>query len=144
MFKNIRDKAKKHIEELISVNTTPHSIASGFAIGTLIGILPTPGISMPIALLIVFIFPKINKISLVGAILFWNPLLTIPLYPPSYALGNMIFGNTEVIRYNLVLFDQAYNFTRRFLVGNAIIAITIAMTSYLITRIVIIGYKKNR
>lgn len=113
--------------------TSPHSIALGFSIGTLIGILPTPGFGFFIGLLVVLISEKINKVSLFAAILFWNPIVLTPIYFASYAIGDLFFG-PPVDRFKIEFFNKAYSFSRNYLVGNLILAVSISILSYFIVK----------
>jgi uncharacterized protein len=143
MLKNFKQKLKYHFKEVIRTKKSPHSIALGFTIGTLIAILPTPGFSFLLVLFIILIFKKINKFSLIGAMLIWNPIVLVLIYYLSYQIGDLLFGNLPVVKYNIVIFDQLYNFSRRFLVGNFIIAVTTSLLSYIVIRKIIDFYRKN-
>ena len=69
MVKKFKEKLKHHFQEVLKTKTSPHSIALGFAIGTLIDILPTLGFGFFLGLLVGLIFEKVNKYSLFGAII---------------------------------------------------------------------------
>ena len=51
-------KIREHFSEVIKIKRSPHSIALGFAVGTFLAILPTPGFSILLGLLIVLIYQK--------------------------------------------------------------------------------------
>ena len=138
------EKVRNHFREIIRIKTSPHSIALGFAIGTFIKLLPTPGLNILLALLVVIIYKKVNKFALFGALLFWNPVFIIPLYTLSYEVGNMLFGATPVIKYNIVILDHIYNFSRRFLVGNLIISTTISILSYPVVKYAAILFRRSK
>ncbi|MFH1439515.1 MAG: DUF2062 domain-containing protein [Candidatus Woesearchaeota archaeon] len=140
---SFKEKLMHHFHEVIKLKKSPHSIALGFAVGTFISILPTPGLNILLGLLVVLIYEKINKISLFGSIIFWNPLFTIPLDGLSYKIGSLIFGSAPVVRYNIVILDNIYNFTRRFLVGEIITAVFLSVFSYLLV-FLIAYYIQNR
>jgi uncharacterized protein (DUF2062 family) len=137
-------KTKEHFQEVLETKTSPHSIALGFAIGTCIVILPTFGFNILLGFLIIALFGKINKFALFGAYIIWNPLTILPLYSLSYKVGSLLFKSVPVQEYDLVIWDHIYSFTRRFLVGNILVAITAAIASYIIVyQIVKIIYKKE-
>ena len=138
------NKLKAHFKRVLETKTSAHSVAAGFAIGTFIAILPTPGLSILIGTLIVLIFKDLSKYSLFGAMVFWNPLTLIPVYALSYKIGSYIFGGESVIVYKILILDQIYNFTRRFLVGNLILALTLSITSYFLILIAIKIYDKKQ
>lgn len=132
---------KQHFREVIRTKTSPNSIALGFAIGTFIAILPTPGISFILGFLVVILFSKVNKFSLFGAIILWNPLITAPINILSYKIGYFLLGDLPVVKYDFALFNHAYNFSRRFLLGNAILSVTISSGSYFLLKNVIKFYQ---
>ena len=132
-------KLKEHFHEIVRTKTSSHSIAMGFSVGTVIGILPTPGISFLIGFLVILLFKKINKYSLFGALLFWNPLIQAPLYLTSYSLGNSLLGaaTVEVGVYKIL------NYSLRYLLGSFILAIIISVLSYFLVRKVVSIIRKG-
>jgi len=140
----IKEKIKKHFHEIMKVKHSDHSIALGFAIGTFISILPTPGLSILLGLLVVLIFKKVNKFSLFIGLIVWNTFTLIPIYWMSYKIGDLLFGSVPVVKYNIVLLDNIYNFSRRFIVGNFILALIISPLSYFITKKLVKLYRKKK
>jgi len=143
-IRQLNQKVRDYFIEILSIKTSPHSIAMGFALGTLIEILPTFGLVLILTFLIFLLFPRISKISFFAALLFWNPLFTIPLYGLSYEIGDMIFGNVHIVKYDVVILNNIYNFSRRFLVGNLIIVVLMSVASYVIVRVFAEIYQRNR
>jgi uncharacterized protein (DUF2062 family) len=137
-------KLKNHFNKVIRIKKSPHSIALGFAVGSFIALLPTPGFGYLLAFLITITYPRINKFALFAALLLWNPLLLAPAYMLSYRLGDIIFGDIEVVKYDIVLLDQAYNFTRRLLVGSLLIASLISLISYFIVKYMAKAYRNMK
>ena len=132
MISKFSQKIKHHFQEVLQIETSVHSIAIGFAIGTFISILPTPFINIWLGLMVVMFYKKVSKISLFFALLFWNPITIAPIYFLVEKLGNYLFGTTDIVKYNIQFFDKIYNFTRRFLVADIIIAIVFSFLSYVI------------
>ncbi len=137
-------KIKNHLKEVLKTKTGENSIALGFALGTLIAILPTYGFSILLGLLTVLIFKKISKISLFVGLAFWNPLILTPLYMLSYKIGEYLFRNSIVEEYEITLSQQIYNFSTRFLAGNLIIAFSLSLISYFSVKFILRIYKKNK
>ena len=144
MLKNLKEKLKHHLHEVIRIKKSPHEIALGFAIGTLIGILPTPGFSFLLGLFIVLIFERVNKIALFSALILWNPILLAPIYYASMKLGNLIFGPQPTVIFNITVWDAVYNFSRRYLLGNFIIACFASLMSYIIIYRAVDFYQKKK
>ena len=143
-MKKITNLMKHHFHEVIKLKTTPHSIALGFAIGTFISVLPTPGFNILIGLLLVLIFERISKLSLFGAILFWNPIVSIPIYWLNHKVGDLLFASAPVIKYNIVFVDFIYNFSRRYLIGSLINGIIISLLCYFLVWFIASKFKKKK
>ena len=143
-MKRFKDKLKIHLEEIIKTKTSSKSIALGIGIGTFISILPTPFLNILIGILILLIFKNISKISLFASMAFWNPLTLTPIYYLSYKIGGLIFGSLPVIKYNVIILDQIFNFSRRFLIGNLILAIIFSILFYIISYYITNKVQKNK
>jgi uncharacterized protein (DUF2062 family) len=140
----IKAKFKHHFEEVVKTKSSPHEIGLGFAIGVLIAILPTPGISVLIGVLIVLTYKNVNKYSLFGALAIFNPFFMIPFYYLSFKIGNLIFDSEPILRFNIVFLNVVYNYTRRYLIGNFIVSIVTSIISYFVVKYSFIRYyKKN-
>lgn len=86
------DMVKKilaRFSSLFKVNDTPKSIAKGFALGTLIGMFPVPGIQVVISVLLASLL-KWNKIAASIAVFNTN-LVTGPfIFALNYAVGRWL------------------------------------------------------
>ncbi len=133
-MKSYWKKLKHYFEEVVKSKPTPEAIALGFAVGTFISVLPTPFINVFIGLLVIFIYEPINKYSLFGSILFWNPLTLAPIYWLSYKIGNVIFATAPVKTYQLNFLHQVYYLTRRFVVGSLILAVPVSILTYYLVK----------
>lgn len=119
-----------------------HSIAFGFAVGTFIGIIPTPGFGALLGVVTVFCFKQINKVSVFFGLAFWNYFILTPIYYLSYRIGDFLFASSPVVKYRIEWFNQAFNFSRRFLVGNLILAVTLSVISYFLVKIAVQVYRQ--
>jgi uncharacterized protein len=135
-------KIKKVFDGLSKQNSTPHQIALGFAIGTLIAILPTFGLGVFIGFLVIFIKKDINKLALFAALAIWNPIVLLSVNALAYQIGDNILHTVPVVEYDISFANQLYQISRRFLIGNGILAAIISPISYLIVRRIARKYKK--
>ena len=142
-YRKWKSKMREHFDGVIKTKTSSRSIALGFAIGTLISILPTPGMNLLIGLLIILIFKSISKISLIASIFFWNPLTLIPIYYLSYALGNALLPSPQTTVFDIQMFNLIYNFSRNYIIGNLIIATIFTVGSYYLIYHLVERYKKR-
>ena len=143
MKNNFTCRIKNHFREVIKIKKSPHSIALGFAIGTLIAILPTFGFGLLIGLVLLLFFKKVSKLSLIAAFIFWNPFMLVPIYLFSYKIGDALMSALPIIKLRFELFNNAYNLTLRFLVGNFIIAFTASVLSYFSIKYFAKRFKKS-
>jgi len=135
-MKDFFKKAGNHFMDVVKIDKSPHSIALGFAVGTFIAIFPTAGLDIPIAILAMLIYPKMNKLSLFGSFLFWNPLFSLPVILFSYKIGGMLFADSSVTGYSLLWLNQFIDISRKLLVGLAINSVIISTLSYFIVRLI--------
>lgn len=144
MLKKFKNKLINHLKEVISIKTSPGSIASGFAVGTFFGIFPTFGLEFLIMFLIVLIFKKISKISMLAAYVLLNPLLTFPIHMISYTIGDFILSDAPIVFVKFKLLGEILTYTRRFIVGAFIMAVFLSLISYFVTFYVTKKYQRSR
>ncbi len=132
MVHNWARKVKHHFHEVLKTKRTPESIALGFAIGTFIAVLPTPFIHIFIAVLVVLIFENINKYAVILALIFWNPIVLIPIYYLSYQTGDFIFGSIPSDRFRITMLNAAYDYSTKYIAGSLILALPLSVISYFI------------
>lgn len=137
---DLNKKLKNHFFEVLRIKTTPHEIGLGFAVGTFLSILPTLGFAMILGLFLVSIYKPISKVSLILSMIVWNPLTLVPIYGLSFSIGDMLFDASPVMTFQFEWMNTVVHYTRRFLVGNLILAVSISPVSYLITRLIYVNY----
>jgi uncharacterized protein (DUF2062 family) len=142
-MKTYLKKLKHHFEEVVKNRHSPESLAAGFAIGTFIAILPTFGLGYLIGILVISIFTRINKISMVAAFAIWNPFILIPLYSICYSIGNAILGTVQIIEVEINTVIAVYHHTIRYLLGSFILATVISAVSYEAI-VLTLTYKNNK
>ena len=78
-------------ERFIRIRGQPREIALGFALGLFIGMTPTMGIQMPIAVFFAALF-KWSKISAATGVWITNPLTAPVIYTVTYFVGASLLG----------------------------------------------------
>lgn len=144
MARTVRRKIEAYLRALAAVRTTDHELALGFAVGTLISVLPTPGFNIVLGFVVLAAYPRLNKLSLFGAMAIFNPLVMVPFHWASYALGDLLFGAEPTVEVDVMIVDRVYNFTRRYLVGNVLVAALTAAVSYPLVRGLAYGMRGRR
>jgi len=82
---------KRAYGRFLKIRGSPREIALGFALGLFIGMTPTIGFQMPIAVFFAALF-KWNKIAAAVAVWITNPLTAPFIYSFSYVVGAKILG----------------------------------------------------
>lgn len=124
-------RLKEYLDELTKLHTKPHELALGAGVGAFIAILPTPGFNVLLALLVLLVAPRISKLALFAALAIFNPLVTIPFHAASLWLGNQLFAAEPVVE--VTLLEGFFAWTRRYLVGNLIVASVSALVVAILT-----------
>lgn len=130
MIKKVKKKLKSHFKEVVEIKTSPESIAAGFALGTIIAILPTFGLGIGIGLGIIMVFKRVSKLSMMVAFALWNPFVLATLYPLEYAIGDFILAESPIIQFRIEIINQLFLYTRRYLVGSIILSLIVGTLSY--------------
>ena len=144
MIKKLKNKIKQHLKKVIELKTSPHSIAMGFALGTLVAILPTFGLGIFIGLGLLLIFKKVSKVSMMISFAVWNPLVLALMYPLDYKVGEYILTDIPTKTYKIELLNQLFVYSRRFIVGGIINAIIISTICYVLVLYFAYKYQKKK
>ena len=140
----LKDKIKEHLKEVLELKTSPHSIAAGFALGTLIAILPTFGLGIFIGLALLLVFKKVSKVSMLISFAVWNPLVLALMIPLDYAVGDYILSSVPAKTYKWEILNRLFAYSRRFLVGSIINAVVVSTISYILVLYFVYKYQKKK
>ena len=88
---NLQNLLHRVYDRFVKIKGQPREIALGFALGIFIGMTPTMGIQMPIAVLFAALF-KWSKISAAVGVLITNPLTSPFIYGITYIVGAKLLG----------------------------------------------------
>jgi len=142
-LKTFKEKLKTQFKDLSRENTSIHSIALGLAIGTFIAITPTLGLDLLVGLLVVLIYKNLNKLAVFLGLLIWNPITMIPIHLSSLKIGNFFLGSVPLVKFDIHILNEIYNFSIRYLIGNLILAVVISLLSYFIALVVVRWYRRK-
>jgi uncharacterized protein (DUF2062 family) len=88
---NLQNLLRRVYERFVKIRGRPRDIALGFALGIFVGMTPTMGIQMPIAVFFAAIF-KWSKISAVFGVWITNPFTSPFIYGLTYIVGARVLG----------------------------------------------------
>ena len=128
-FVQLAQILKTKANALLKADASANNQALGFALGTFISLLPTPGFNFALALLLASWF-RLHKATVLVSLAVWNVFVTAPLFALSYKLGNMLFPAPATASVASQWQAQVIAFVQGFLVGNLIIAVGITAVSY--------------
>ena len=137
-------KLIRHFIEILRSKTSDKAIAFGFATGTFIALLPTPGLNWVLALLAALIYRKLNKLSLFFAIIFWNPLFLAPVYALCYVVGDAIFPLLHIENLPFFANNHYISNSGKFLTGNILLTSVISVIAYYLALKIVGTYKRRR
>ncbi|HOI17880.1 MAG TPA: DUF2062 domain-containing protein, partial [Geobacteraceae bacterium] len=81
-----KEKWKKRIREILSLDSHPGHISIGFAVGVFISFTPFFGTHTPLALAAAFLL-RVNKVTCLTGAWVNTPLTVVPVLIASYELG---------------------------------------------------------
>lgn len=131
MIQTLKEKIKHHFSEVFREKRSPNSIGIGFSTGTFISIvLPIPLFNVLVALLVILIFERVNKIALGAAMLFWNIFTLTPVYLLSYYINKNYFGLDMPLVLDLPSFKELYSLFQALFISNLILGVLISLLVY--------------
>ncbi|NKQ37511.1 MAG: DUF2062 domain-containing protein [Chloroflexi bacterium] len=127
--------AKRCFCHIVEAEASPHALALAFSLGTLISLLPTPGLNLALIALLTAVCKRIHKGALVAAMGVWNIFVITPMYVLGHQVGTLLVGDTAVLP--PLPFGRFADLGAAFFVGNLIVAVTVTAVSYLTIRLAV-------
>ncbi len=135
---------------LVRIDDSPDKIAGGVALGVFLGIFPTFGLGLILAVALAHRLHVNRAAALMGSVIM-NPFTTVPFWTLSAVVGGFIFGveSSEILAIAKSFeTDWASVFGRLglvYLVGNTVVSAVFAAAFYLLTaRIARVVHDKRR
>lgn len=132
-FAQYTNRVRAEIHSSLTEESSPHQVASSFAIGTFITMLPTLGTGLILFVIIAYLSDWINKIALFASVVVFNPVVKWGVYALSLALGFWLLGPVEGVSLtDTPSFGDGSDIVIRLLVGNTILAIVATIFAYVV------------
>ena len=134
---------KERFRKILSLDSHPRHIATGFAVGVFISFTPFFGIHTPLAIAAAFLL-RLNKLTCITGAWINTPLTIIPVLVASHSLGSIILGHPidpftiESLDWSALKDDAA-----ELLLGSSIIGFALAVASYFICYWLIVRFRKK-
>lgn len=122
---------KKAYDRLIRIRANPREIALGFALGIFIGVSPTIGFQMAIAVFLAALL-KWNKVSAAIGVWISNPLTVPIIYGITYLIGAKLLGigETDGFVFDHNMLSKAPEIMWVLVVGGIILGIPLSVIGY--------------
>ena len=138
-----KEKWKKRIKTILSLDSHPGHISAGFAVGVFIGFTPFYGLHFPMAIVASIIF-RLNKLTCITGTWVNNPLLVVPATVMSYKMGRILLGMppTEITIKGLDWqFVKAHAAT--LILGSSLLGFVAAVLSYFFCYYLIVSFRQK-
>ncbi len=133
--------------KLARLPASPHAIASGFACGSMVSFTPLLGLHFLLAIVFAYIIRGNYVAALLGTIV-GNPITFPFIWGLIYKVGAFVTSTKQKQLNHEINFDmivtQTYEIFLPMLLGGAILAIPVWLTTYLLTYSFVSSYKKSK
>jgi uncharacterized protein len=134
----------------IRIRGNPREIALGFALGIFIGMTPTMGIQIILAIFFAALL-KWNKISATIAVFITNPFTAPFIYGTTYLVGARVLGLQKIFKFpEQMSFEAAVEMLKStprifgaLTVGGVLIGLPLAIIAYFGSYLLIVKTRKN-
>ena len=129
-----RDRARRKLVAAFREEHTPHQVAASFALGVFITALPTGGVGVGLFFVLVSIQSWISKPAIFASVAVLNPFVKPAVYLSSFQIGALLLGSESVGSREALTGESAVATVRQLLLGNLVIALTLAVLGYVLIR----------
>jgi hypothetical protein len=141
---------QRFYNRFVRIRGTPREVALGFALGIFIGITPTMGVQIALAIFFASIL-KWNKYSAVLAVWITNPLTAPFIYSFTYIVGAKLLG----IKNSFAMFEhmdwatlimlvrKSPGIITSLVVGGIVVGLPLAVAGYFLAYKAVEGYQKK-
>jgi len=146
----LQTSIRKTYERFLKIRGTPREIALGFALGLFVGMSPTMGFQMAIAVFIAAVF-KLNKISAAAAVWITNPVTAPIIYGVTYFVGAHMIGMPGIkltpeafsVTSFITFFKQTPRFFWAMTLGGVVIGAPLAIAGYVMVYSAVDKYQRD-
>lgn len=128
------ERVQTRLRAAIDDDHTPHETGVSLSIGLFLTALPNFGLSIFLLGALGRRYERFNRLAFVAAIAILNPLAKGTVYVVSYIIGRVILGPVPGMTSSEVSLTAGPDVLLRLLLGNGIIAISLALVGYVVGR----------
>ena len=142
-----KEKWKKRLKAILSLDSHPGHIAVGFAVGVFISFTPFFGVHTPMAIAAAFIF-RLNKVTCITGAWINTPLTVVPALLLSYKLGELLLGRPHQ---ELVLQELTWKYAlsllethgKPIIIGSSVIGFSAAVFAYFLCYYLVVRFRQK-
>jgi uncharacterized protein (DUF2062 family) len=146
----VQTSIRKTYERFLKIRGTPREIALGFALGLFVGMSPTMGFQMAIAVFIAALF-KLNKISAAASVWITNPVTAPIIYGVTYFVGAHMIGMPGIkltpeafsVTSFITFFKQTPRIFWAMTLGGVVIGTPLAIAGYVMVYSAVDKYQRD-
>lgn len=137
------DSWKSRFKKILSLDSHPRHIATGFAVGVFISFTPFFGLHTPMAIAAAFVF-RLNKLTCLTGAWVNTPLTVIPALGLSYKIGRVLRGlPTKEITFRSLEWANLKKYATSLILGSSILGFVMALAGYFICYWLIVRFRKR-
>lgn len=138
-----KEKWKKNLKAILSLDSHPGHIAAGFAVGVFISFTPFFGIHTPMAIAAAFLL-RVNKLTCVTGAWVNTPLTVLPALGLSYKLGLMARGlPPQELNVRGLEWAHLKSHATSLLIGSSLLGFAAALLSYALCYWLVVRFRKK-
>jgi uncharacterized protein (DUF2062 family) len=138
-----KEKWKKRIKTILSLDSHPGHISLGFAVGVFIGFTPFYGIHFLMAITAAFVF-RLNKLTCITGTWLNNPLTVVPATALSYELGRRLLGMPpEKVTIKGLDWQFLKMHATSLILGSSLVGFAAAVLSYFVCYYLIVSFRQK-
>ena len=138
-----KEKLKKRFKEILSLDSHPGHIATGFAVGVFISFTPFFGAHTPLAIAVAFLF-RLNKLTCITGAWINTPLTVIPVLGLSYKLGRILRGLPPVdLHVRSLEWQVLKKYAASLILGSSILGFVAAVVAYFACYFLVVRFRQK-
>jgi uncharacterized protein (DUF2062 family) len=127
-----RDQVRADLEAAVAEEVGARDIATSFAVGTFVTMLPTLGTGLVVLGALVAIVERANGPAMFASVAVFNPFVKLGVYAGSFSLGSLLLGPVPGVTAGAVSLSAGSEVLARLVVGNLLLALVVAGCCYVL------------
>ncbi len=139
----IKEAWKKRFRDILSLNSHPGHIATGFAVGVFISFTPFFGAHTPLAIAAAFLF-RLNKLTCITGAWINTPFTVVPALILSHKIGQSLRGLAPIpVSFRSLEWHDLKAYAASLLLGSSVLGFVAALTGYAVCYWLIVRFRKK-